>query len=653
MRTVDAAWTSSSALAAKVARIMNGSTRRAGLAILSLAAGIALSGCERLFILPAPGYRLKNIKEHLQGPSQSDSTVALLQTQEWEKLACSHPLAAFSALEQEASTHASDPQRLLALAELANEIARAALPGSTEAIFWSRDAAVYAVFCLAELKEDEVATATRCAAQNVHNDAVARCLRLMQTSAKPDKSTLPARLAGAGIVLTATAPLWIAMGFDTLQPTDEWTVLGPGPFGRRSGLGVPVIAQRRLEDPELILWKPFGPGDALFAATAVVQPHGPLATWRDQPIELVLHDPIHEEELEFPGKRLPLAMDLTTPLIHRLKQSQMRNYEFRGVVDADRYVVRAGAYALDPYQPGKIPFVLVEGLWSSPAVWIPMLDSLRGDPLLRASYQFWVVLYPSGYPLPIAALSLRHSLREIRQRFDPQGTDPALNQMVILGKSTGGQVARMLVQPSGEGLWNTVFARPISEVLAPPELRTELAAMFLYQPEPYVRRVIFATTAHRGGKLAAHPGARLGVGLIRRKKPLGPTWDFLQEANSEAVFQPFFRDRPLSSVDGMEAGNPLIMALDAQSITSGVAYHSIIANIHPGLPPEKFSDGLVSYSSAHLDGAASEQIVTAGHSCEGKPEFIAEVRRILTLHLSETQGWSRTSDQQSAFGQTP
>jgi hypothetical protein len=624
---------------------MDGSTRRAGLAILSLAASIALSGCEHLFLLPAPAHRLKTIKEHLHGPSQSDSTLALLQTQEWENLACSHPLDAFSVMEQEATTHSSDPQRLLALAQLADNIARMAPAGSTEAISWSRDAAVYAVFCLAELKEDEVATATWCAAQNVYNDAVARCLRLMQTSAKSNKSTWPARLAGAGIVLAATVPLWTAMGFDTLQPTDKWTVAGLRPFGRRSGLGIPVIAQRRLEDPELTLWRPFGPRDAMFAATAVVQPHGSLATWRDQPVELVLHDPVHEVELNILGKRLPLAMDLTTPLIQRLKQSQMRNYEFRGVVDAETYAARAGAYALDPYRPGKIPFVLVEGLWSSPADWIPMLDSLRGDPLLRASYQFWVVLYPSGYPLPIAAFSLRRSLREIRRRFDPQGTDSALNQMVLLGKSTGGQASRMLVQSSGEGLWNAVFARPISEVIAPPELKTELAEMFFYQPEPYVRRVIFVTTAHRGGKLAAHPGARLGVRLIRRNKPLRPTWDLLQEVNGRAVFQPFFQDRPLSSVDGMEAGNPLIVALDAQSITPGVAHHSIIAKIHPGLPLEKISDGLVSYSSAHLAGASSEQIVTAGHSCEANPEFIAEVRRILTLHLSEAQGSARTPDQ--------
>ncbi len=127
-----------------------------------------------------------------------------------------------------------------------------------------------------------------------------------------------------------------------------------------------------------------------------------------------------------------------------LAQSAMQNYEYLGLIDPALYGARAGIYTTDPYQPGKIPVVLVHGIWSSPKVWAPMLDALRGDSRLRVAYQFWVVVYPSCYPLPIAALSLRQSLRETRQRFDPRGTDLALDQMVILGKSTGGQVTRML-----------------------------------------------------------------------------------------------------------------------------------------------------------------------------------------------------------------
>ena len=64
---------------------------------------------------------------------------------------------------------------------MAGEISRMAPVGSTEAMLWSRDAAVFAVFCLAELKAEKPGTVAWCTAQNLYNEAVARCLRLMQT----------------------------------------------------------------------------------------------------------------------------------------------------------------------------------------------------------------------------------------------------------------------------------------------------------------------------------------------------------------------------------------------------------------------------------------------------------------------------------------
>jgi pimeloyl-ACP methyl ester carboxylesterase len=312
----------------------------------------------------------------------------------------------------------------------------------------------------------------------------------------------------------------------------------------------------------------------------------------------------------------------------------IRNYEYLSVLDPEFYEARAGVYALEPYHPGKIPVVLVHGIWSSPKVWGPMLAALRGDPTLRSAYQFWVVLYPSGYPLPLAARSLRRSLREIRQRFDPQGNDRALDEMVILGKSTGGQATRMLVEPSGNALWNAIFTQPIDRIRTSPTVRAELLSTFFFEPEPYVRRVIFLTTSHRGSKLGAHPGVRLSVGLIGQNNPLRPIWTELEAINGLTVFQPGFRQRALSSVDGLEVQNPMLMALDAQRIAHDVAYHSIIANIHHQRTPEKMSDGFVHYRSAHLSGAASECIVTAGHVCEANVEVIAEVRRILHVHLA-------------------
>jgi hypothetical protein len=62
-----------------------------------------------------------------------------------------------------------------------------------------------------------------------------------------------------------------------------------------------------------------------------------------------------------------------------------------------------------------------------------------------------------------------------------------------------------------------------------------------------------------------------------------------------------------------------------------VAAHSIIAVQGDG-PPEDGADGVVKYKSAHLRNVDSERVVRSGHSCQGHPATIEEVRRILREH---------------------
>ena len=400
-------------------------------------------------------------------------------------------------------------------------------------------------------------------------------------------------------------------------------------------LGVPISAHRQLASTELTTWKAYGPGTAVFAVTAVLKPRGSLTTWRQQPVTLVLHDPLREEAINVGRIILPLARDLATPLSQRLAQPVFEKYECLGLIDPTFYNTQAGVYAVDAYQPGKIPFVLVHGIWSSPKVWDSMLQVFRNDQKLRAAYQFWVVLYPSGYPVPLGARFLRQSLRDIRRKFDPHGIDPAPNQIVVLGKSTGGQVAKMLVQSSDEALWNAIFTQSIAEIPTTIRLRTKLAETFFFKPEPYIRRMIFLTTGHRGSRWGAQPGVRFSINLIRRNNPLRAIWAELKATSGPAVFQPSLRNQALSSADGLEAENPMLMALDDRPIAPTVAYHSIIANIRHQKTPEKMSDGFVSYRSAHLDGAASERIVSAAHGVR------------LTLKSSTRSGESYTSTSMS------
>ena len=63
-----------------------------------------------------------------------------------------------------------------------------------------------------------------------------------------------------------------------------------------------------------------------------------------------------------------------------------------------------------------------------------------------------------------------------------------------------------------------------------------------------------------------------------------------------------------------------------------VPFHNIIGQRTSG-PAHTGNDGVVTYSSSHLDGAESELIVRFGHETFLHPDAVAEIKRILHAHL--------------------
>ena len=65
-----------------------------------------------------------------------------------------------------------------------------------------------------------------------------------------------------------------------------------------------------------------------------------------------------------------------------------------------------------------------------------------------------------------------------------------------------------------------------------------------------------------------------------------------------------------------------------------VAAVTVDKNISQALT-QRLSDGIVPYTSAHLDGAASETVINGGHSIQTNPQTILTLRRILHKQLQE------------------
>jgi hypothetical protein len=147
---------------------------------------------------------------------------------------------------------------------------------------------------------------------------------------------------------------------------------------------------------------------------------------------------------------------------------------------------------------------------------------------------------------------------------------------------------------------------------------------------------VFISTPHRGSFKAT----RFVAGLIRRlvsipQKVVRQGTDLMNLTGSSTLPKEM-RQKRRTSLDGMSPNNPIALKLADIPVAPGIKAHSIIA-IQTSGDYHKGNDGIVKYTSAHVDYVESEFIVHSFHSCQDKPETIEEVRRILHEHLNSNQ----------------
>ena len=281
---------------------------------------------------------------------------------------------------------------------------------------------------------------------------------------------------------------------------------------------------------------------------------------------------------------------------------------------------------MHPYRPGRVPVVLVHGTASSPARWADIINELQNDPKLRGRLQFWLFTYNTSNPILLSAAELREAFQRIRKEIDPDGRDPALNQLVVIGHSQGGLLTRLMVTDSGTRFWDSVSDAPFDQVELSPEARALIQRSLFFEPQPFVTRVVFIATPHRGSFRVSS----FVLGLVRKLVTLPLT---VVGATAELAGKiASLPKEAATAVDNMLPGGRFVRNLSSSPIAPGVTAHSIIPEKNEG-PPQGQDDGVVKYESAHLEGVASEKIVLSTHSTQSTPATILEVRRILYEHL--------------------
>jgi pimeloyl-ACP methyl ester carboxylesterase len=262
-----------------------------------------------------------------------------------------------------------------------------------------------------------------------------------------------------------------------------------------------------------------------------------------------------------------------------------------------------------------------------------MINELGNDPRIGPRVQAWLFMYDTGNPVGYSAMLLRESLRAAVGRLDPEGTDPGLRNMVVIGHSQGGLLTKTTAIESGDRFWRLASDSPFDTLDLTDDDREMLRKTVFIEPVPTVKRVIFLATPHRGSYVAgswfAQQAAKL-ITLPANVTRLGTDLVTRNRARLNARFSGIG-----TSVQGMTPGQPFIETLAGMPIVPGVTAHSIIAVEDPDDPLDEATDGVVAYSSAHIEGVASEYVVVSGHSCQDNPLTIAEVRRIMLEHIAE------------------
>ncbi|PTY04182.1 hypothetical protein DB346_05195 [Verrucomicrobia bacterium LW23] len=434
--------------------------------------------------------------------------------------------------------------------------------------------------------------------------------------------TARTRLAAAGIDLRIPpVASHIPHEARTIQPRKLYLAKAtPGSF--TPGAGIPVIIEYATSQADLY------PREGLFqGATAIYRPGRPARAGSRAVLDLV---PNTAATVTLNGATLPLARDVSADGLMLIKRAaHLKRLGFGGMLNPEIKTHRQQIYMLDPYDPHKIPLLMVHGLQSTPVDFGLLVNSIRQDPVLRARYQVWQFYYTSGTPVLANALRLRESLNALLHNIDPDSSDPATRRIVVLGHSMGGVISHTLVSASGNRLWASIFRVPPEQLAGDRGDIAQLHRIMTFPRNRRVVRAIFVSAPHRGSPVADSPAGIIGNLLVRLPRTLRVGFTQIANDNPDKMTPEalrFYRDGHFSSIRTLSPKSTALRAL--AEIPPEVPFHTIAGQRHAG-PRELGTDGVVPYKSSHLAGAESELVVRGGHNTFRYPAAVEEIKRIL------------------------
>jgi pimeloyl-ACP methyl ester carboxylesterase len=434
--------------------------------------------------------------------------------------------------------------------------------------------------------------------------------------------------------LKADALRWADRELVEFVPVAELRVRGLRARHRRPGIGAPLAARAVAIDPDRKITDHLGQ-NARTSVTALLRIDDARHQLQERVLRasLEIYSDSEQRTVAIDGREVQLEAEPTAALAWTLSESPKWRWERRGFFRGDllRQELPTGVTFAEPFRPGRIPVVFVHGTASSAGRWADMFNDLLNDTRVRDRFQLWFFTYPTGSPIPYSAMLLRDALTEVVAQLDPEGADPALREMVVVGHSQGGLLVKMTAVDSGTRIWDAISRKPLAELDVTATTRALMERALVVRPLPFVRRVIFIATPHGGSALTTGVVAGwLARFVTLPVDVLGATADLL-EGNSDALLMDP-RGPRFGSIYGMRPGSPFLEALAATPIAPGIAANSIIP-VRGADAEGNATDGVVTLRNARIEGVESELVIPfAEHSVQNHPMAIEEVRRILLEH---------------------
>lgn len=363
------------------------------------------------------------------------------------------------------------------------------------------------------------------------------------------------------------------------------------------------------------------------AATSVEQ------ILENKSFQIKAYDPYKYEQIQIGNKDYALAANFSAPYGLWLAQNNLGKSAYLSLIDRDEKLTMPHLYMLEPYNPNKKVIVLIHGLASSPEAWIRLTNDIMGDTVLRENYQVWQVFYSTNMPI-IESRFQTYTL--LTQAFNTIGNNAsAKKDAVLIGHSMGGIIARLLVSQADttQTALKMMNPRQLSRYRKIPVVQQRMVMKDI----PNFSRAIFLAAPHRGTAYADRWFTKAARKIIKLPGAfLSAMADVLtQEEDLKDLFKEIDNGLIQNGPSDLSHQSKFIALTEDIQPRKGLKFHSIMGNITNSQDKNKITDDIVTYNSAHLDGAVSEKIIKGGHSIQETPEAVLELRRILRLHLTE------------------